>query len=247
MAATNRRQNTGCCRDSWWPNNGHIGQTPAQVQTYRELASGSAVKTICEIGFNAGHSSVTLLSAQQDTVLVSFDLQELPYSQQMVSHVKNLFGDRFQLIKGNSIDVFPAFLTAGGHCDLVSVDGQHDRTALTDLLNGILLSDVGGMLVADDVSNSFSLVRDSWQDLVDGGYLGNSTCIEGSKQGGYDKRWCFATILRKHGIMDGELKLPPFIPQELGDQVMRTIRSQAYAVQVAKVRLSWHWHHQMAY
>ncbi len=199
-----------------------------QIATYRRLAANPAVKVMCEVGFNAGHSSAVMLSAQPGTMLVSFDLQELPYSQRMPAVMKAVYGDRFYLVSGRSNDAMPAFALAGGHCDLVSVDGQHDRMVVTDVLNAIQMSREGAVVVADDTSSSFAEVLRAWDDLVAAGYLRNATCEEGPKVGRFDKRWCWGEVASRFGRLDNERVLPGWVPEAAATAAQAATRSSRF-------------------
>merc|ERR1711971_1183888 len=105
---------------------GFIMQEPAEADFYNRVAS-PWIRTICETGFNAGHSATLLLLANSNATLYSFDMGQYPYSSVAVDFVKNKFPGRFFYTKGDSTQSVPAFAAANKnvHCDLSIVDGGH--------------------------------------------------------------------------------------------------------------------------
>jgi predicted O-methyltransferase YrrM len=54
---------------------GHIAHCPEKANSLLDLImSNLEVKTVCEVGFNAGHSAVAFLTARNDTRVISFDI-----------------------------------------------------------------------------------------------------------------------------------------------------------------------------
>jgi hypothetical protein len=53
---------------------GYSHQNPKQVETLRKIASDENIKSVLEIGFNAGHSSEIFLSSNAAAHVLSFDL-----------------------------------------------------------------------------------------------------------------------------------------------------------------------------
>ena len=60
---------------------GFSAQEPPEVAAYIEMAQDESVHTICETGFNAGHSSLIWLLANPTAKVYSFDLGEHDYSR----------------------------------------------------------------------------------------------------------------------------------------------------------------------
>jgi hypothetical protein len=107
-----------------------IWSVPDEVKYYYRLANLPGVNTICDIGFNAGHSAITFLSANPNATVISFDICKMPWTLNSVGYVKSLFGDRFKFVKGHSGQMMTAAMKDKSlmfhrKCDLVSVDGDH--------------------------------------------------------------------------------------------------------------------------
>ena len=116
---------------------GHTGTVVHQTNVYYQLAQQQWVDTICEIGFNMGHSSFQWLTGSSSTTkLYSFDLNQHPYSQPMAAFMSKTFPGRFSFIPGDSTITVPAAKHLEGKCDLLIVDGGHTYDiALKDVTN----------------------------------------------------------------------------------------------------------------
>ena len=92
-------QHTACLNSFLKNNNiqdveGHSGSYIPQTAMYLKLASLPFVKTICETGFNAGHSTLVWLTAQNNTNVYSFDLGEHEYGRPMADFLSSKFPGR---------------------------------------------------------------------------------------------------------------------------------------------------------
>ena len=82
--------------------------------------------TVCELGFNAGHSALLFLESLPQARVYSFDLCDGPWTLRNADRMAALYPDRFELIIGDSADTVPAFLSRGIECDVVFVDGSKE-------------------------------------------------------------------------------------------------------------------------
>lgn len=122
------------------------------------VAQRPNTSTICEIGFNAGHSAYTWLRSAAPHLrhLVHFDLGEHAY---VVPHHESLRAAfpavEMDLVLGSSVATVPAFAAARPEvqCDLVAVDGGHfGEVPLADLQNMRALSAPGAWVLMDDIN-----------------------------------------------------------------------------------------------
>lgn len=137
---------------------------------FQRLSNDKRVKTICEIGFNAGYSATNFLTANPTASFISFDLFEhryAPISARYISGV--LFPERdIVIIAGNSSQTVPAFYntlkqqrerdallhTANvSLCNLIFIDGGHSKSDfLSDFYAMQRLADPSfHILIIDDV------------------------------------------------------------------------------------------------
>lgn len=139
---------------SVFENQGHIYDVFEQVRYYSALARVRPnISTICEIGYNAGHSATTFLYSNPNITFISFDLMVNPWSWMTYNLTKDLFGDRFKMIIGSSAETLDPKYMDGRVCDIVSVDGDH-HNALRDFRMARSVSRPGTLVVADDYGSA---------------------------------------------------------------------------------------------
>lgn len=117
---------------------------------------------ICEIGFNAGHSTLLLLLGRPTTSLdfTIFDIGHHAYTRPSVEYIKTKFPHvTFEYIEGDSVVTMPKWIEAHsslvGTYDVVHVDGGHsDECILNDMKNADLLVKVNGIVIVDDTQHS---------------------------------------------------------------------------------------------
>lgn len=69
------------------------------------LAQNSA--HVVEVGFNAGHSALLLLTANSDLIYTGFDICTHGYTERCFDYLKSVFGNRIRLTKGDSVQTLP--------------------------------------------------------------------------------------------------------------------------------------------
>jgi hypothetical protein len=97
-----------------------------KVRLMKRLAQHEEVDTVCEIGFNAGHSALLWLASGVRRVL-SFELGQYPYSAKAISWLDKRYRGRFQVVMGDSLNSVPAFheMWPDERCNLLFIDGGH--------------------------------------------------------------------------------------------------------------------------
>ena len=134
---------------------GHSGQISEQTLFFVKLVNTSRfIKTVCETGFNAGHSSLSWLSGNPNTKVYSFDLGSFYYSRQMASFLQKQFPKRLTVIWGDSKVTIPTFVKENPRlkCDLIYIDGGHGYPeAKADLKNFQVMAKSASLLLLDDV------------------------------------------------------------------------------------------------
>ena len=102
------------------------------------MASLKFVRTVCETGFNYGHSSFNYLTANDKAVVHSFDIGSHPYTKHMADYLSAKFPGRFFIHYGDSAASLPEFVQKNPdiRCNLIFVDGWHSYpVAKSDLEN----------------------------------------------------------------------------------------------------------------
>lgn len=118
---------------------------------------------ICEIGFNAGCSSLLILLSRKNiksTNLLIFDIGEHNYVKPCLNYIKNKFENNetiINYIEGNSIITLPEYITNNPTSiksfDLIHIDGGHSIECITnDMKNADLLLKINGIIIIDDTN-----------------------------------------------------------------------------------------------
>ena len=117
---------------------GYAAQVTVELAVQWYLAQLPFVHTICETGFNGGHSSLLWLTANKAATLYSFDMGSHEYSKPMAARLQEKFQNRLKVIWGNSTIALPEFIKSNPNlkCDLLIIDGGHTyEVALADFKN----------------------------------------------------------------------------------------------------------------
>ncbi|KXS19250.1 hypothetical protein M427DRAFT_472560 [Gonapodya prolifera JEL478] len=170
---------------------GNIAWLPSQVYYYARAAAASHVKTICEVGYGAGHSSVLYLTMNPKAHLYSFDIFPVTSgSQSEVLENQNLFqsvslkyireyhGSRFTAVSGDSNTSIPEFARKHPHtkCDLISIDGAHiPPQPFFDILHFRALARPESIMVLDDME----FLHPELQRAVKEGFAKERECLRG--------------------------------------------------------------------
>jgi len=145
---------------------------------YFEIARAPNVKTICEVGFNAGHSAAIWLNANPSAHLVSFDLGQFQYTHGNAMLMKETFPDRFNIVWGESQFAVPEFAKTHPNleCDVISVDGDHSTEGtLQDLINLSKIASCRNWVLMDDAG--WASTNAAWQKAKDMGILMQVECF----------------------------------------------------------------------
>ena len=132
---------------------GHSAMFPAQYKTIHYLASTPFVNSICETGFNYGHSSFAFLTAKKDNKVLSFDIGHHDYTPPLMKYLEKTYPSRFRYVIGDSTKALPIFISENPSykCNMFFVDGSHTyEIAYSDLKNFRRLSEGNNIIVLDD-------------------------------------------------------------------------------------------------
>lgn len=150
---------------------GHSGHgVVIEPKVYSTIAgmNPKCIKTICEIGFNAGHSALLWLTQSSSAEVIMFDIwthKAAPIAENYLrTHVLNA-NTRLSIHKGDSSSTVRTF---HNHfpiktCNIISIDGAHDEAhALQDIFNMQLLADPSfHVLFIDDTNCNADYCVDS--------------------------------------------------------------------------------------
>jgi predicted O-methyltransferase YrrM len=133
---------------------GYSGQFPAEPIILNHFASRANVKEIMEIGFNAGHSAETLLSANPNAHLTSFDIGRVKAMQYGKEYIDATYPGRHTLILGDSTQTVAQFKldNQNKRFDLIFIDGGHTYdVAKPDIVQSSGLAHSDTIVIVDDV------------------------------------------------------------------------------------------------
>jgi predicted O-methyltransferase YrrM len=170
---------------------GHISATEYKSRIWSSYANDKNIKTIVEIGFNAGHSTIVLMESNLDAKLYSFE--KFPI-QGAIDLVKKRYGERFEIILGDSKTTVPHFAKRGIKADLIVIDGDHRGLApYNDLVNLYQIANDNSILIIDDMPyDNVNYIRS-----VTEGYIYRGIEIKGNRPDGLNNYEIFEGISNK--------------------------------------------------
>lgn len=157
---------------------GNIASSEKAMAMYFHVARGPTVKTICEVGFNAGHSAALFLNANPQVKVIAFDIGQFPYTRGNLALMKDLFGDRFEYVLGPSETAVPEFhkRRPDVKCDVISVDGDHSTEGtFADLANFRPLASCRNWVLMDDAG--WNSTNQAWQKAKDHNLITQVECF----------------------------------------------------------------------
>jgi predicted O-methyltransferase YrrM len=135
------------------------------------------INSILEIGFNAGFSTLLMLLTNKTIKITCVDICQHSYTKLCFLKLKEIFGDRLELLPGSSVGVVPTL--EGNIYDLIHIDGCHlVDIAELDIINSLKLCKTGTLLIMDDTQDTelYNLwykyvIKHNLQDIVTGNFV----------------------------------------------------------------------------
>ena len=125
-------------------------------KNYQKIATNK--NKICEIGFNAGHSLLTMLLVNPDAKYVLFDLGSHKYSKPCFEYLKTKFPNtKMDIVWGDSrVTLLNYHLSKPKtKFDVIHIDGGHAYEVYSkDWKHSLQMIQKGGILIFDDTDNS---------------------------------------------------------------------------------------------
>ena len=145
---------------------GHSGQIIEEQEKLKEYTKN--IKTYCEIGFNIGHSSHSVLENNPNVKVISFDIGG-DNSKKAYNFMKNIYGERLNVIWGDSTQTVKN--TSNLNCDVFFVDGGHSAPVPEmDLQNIKKHLNNNSIIIMDDVYCNSAYCIDphkAWRKEID--------------------------------------------------------------------------------
>jgi precorrin-6B methylase 2 len=160
---------------------GHSGFYLEKSKLMHSLAADNRVSTICEIGFNAGHSALGWLVANPNAFVFAFDIGFHAYTAHALDFILERFPGRVLLTIGTSLDTIRTWSrmhSAEHKCNLLFVDGGHtEEVAREDVLNmRAMANESYHRLIVDDTQ--MEEVVAAWQHLQREGVVKEMQVVE---------------------------------------------------------------------
>jgi predicted O-methyltransferase YrrM len=153
---------------------GHVKQVPNQANILSSYSEKNNVKTVLEIGFNAGHSSDVFLKSNENVTVTSFDIGTHNYVIYGKSYIDQTYSFRHKLIIGDSMKTLPNFITNSidTKYDIIFIDGSYSYdVSYSDLVNCKSLAHKDTIVIMDDVTNAGNETYNkgpskAWKDAI---------------------------------------------------------------------------------
>lgn len=134
-----------------------------KVKNIVSLLLNQNINSVLEIGFNSGFSALLMLMTNPNITLTCVDLGNHMYTVPCYEKIKEFYGDRINLIIGNSVNTLPNLTDC---YDLIHIDGGHDDfVATNDIVNCYHLSKNRTILIMDDYD--FTNLHALWNSYID--------------------------------------------------------------------------------
>jgi predicted O-methyltransferase YrrM len=120
------------------------------------VASQHNINNVLEIGFNAGFSTLLILLTNPDIRITCVDICSHQYTIPCYQKLREIFGNRIELISGSSVDILPILIQKVNSeeidkYDLIHIDGCHlTEIAEKDIQNCSHLWKSGSLVIFDD-------------------------------------------------------------------------------------------------
>jgi predicted O-methyltransferase YrrM len=126
-------------------------------------AGKQGTNKICEIGFNAGHSTMLMLLGRDKTQLdfTIFDIGHHSYTKPCFDYIQSKFSNvNFKFIEGDSGITMPNWINNNksekNTYDIIHIDGGHYEHCIeSDLRNADILIKLNGIIIIDDTHYSY--------------------------------------------------------------------------------------------
>lgn len=140
---------------------------PAWENKQRNVIVASSrdnIKHIFEIGFNAGFSALLMLLANPTATVFCVDINEHKYTMACYEKLREVFGNRINLLTGDSTKVVPTLVNTLKF-DLIHIDGGHQtEVASSDITHCLMMAKKETIFIMDDTN--FDNLNILWQQFV---------------------------------------------------------------------------------
>lgn len=108
------------------------------------------ITNVLEIGFNAGFSALLMLLSNENLKITCVDICTHTYTSKCYERMKEIFGDRINLVIGDSMTVLP---NINEKFDIIHVDGGNTHELLiNDTIHAYKLSQKGTIIIMNNLN-----------------------------------------------------------------------------------------------
>ncbi len=133
-----------------------------KTKNISNLVLNQNIRNVIEIGFNSGFSTLLMLLSNPKMHITCFDLAAHRYTMPCYLKLKDIFGDRINIVVGDSTQTLKHIT---GVYDLIHIDGGHStEVAYSDIVNSYRLSKNGTILIMDDYD--FPNLHQLWDNVI---------------------------------------------------------------------------------
>jgi len=131
-----------------------------KTKNISNLVLNKDIKTVMEIGFNAGFSTLLMLLSNDTIKITCYDLGEHLYTRPCFEKLKETFGDRIHLVIGDSTKTLK---DVNETYDIIHIDGGHStEVAQSDIVQSYRLAKKGTIFIMDDYN--FENLHTLWDE-----------------------------------------------------------------------------------
>ena len=147
---------------------------PELVNKQRNIYTiAKTAEHILEIGFNAGHSCLLMLMANEHSKITVIDNCQHQYTLKCYDYLNKLFPNRITFLIGDSIEICNDLkLTKHRFFDMTHIDGCHEyRYANIDFFQAKDMTKIDGFILFDDTQ--LQHIKNLWDGYISSGLVQN--------------------------------------------------------------------------
>jgi hypothetical protein len=134
-----------------WYKHHTLDEYSDKTKSHNIFALATEATNMLDVGFNAGHSCLIALLANEHLQITAVDIGKHRYVKPCFLILKKYFGDRIKLFIGKSAKVIPLLKKQEQKYDLIHIDACHAARAVNlDLMNCMQVATSYAYLVLND-------------------------------------------------------------------------------------------------
>ncbi len=136
-----------------------------KIKNISNILLNKNIDNVMEIGFNCGFSTLLMLLLNPKINITCFDNCQHLYTLPIYVKLKEEFGDRLNLIVGDSVNTIPRFINNNStKFDVIHIDGGIYNVIKNDIENSILLCHKNSIIIIENYE--IPIVKELWETYV---------------------------------------------------------------------------------